>query len=363
MNANYHSARPQSKRQTAAKSTCQQLLLCAGFLFLIGLAGIAGAEADLRSDAGPGGGADASAPDAPDDAPDDATAHRIAQLEALYQSSEKERLRLSRENTKLTERLRQSDAFKALARQIEKQTALLARLGDKLGLGTDSAGSRAGQGADGVALVDENARLTAELAVSERRLGLLIEQFGQAHKLRLDALADAAVAREQSAELDARLRQRRQAADEAQMRADKAEKLYAALEEAHMRVSTENERLTRDLATARERQTEAMQRVLQLDSLLAGSEAQAIRISASNERSTAKFGDFDTSASGSSNAADSQAGSLARVVYQVRADDTLSRISAVVYGDASAWPRIFEANRDQLATPDDLVLGMRLIIP
>ncbi len=51
------------------------------------------------------------------------------------------------------------------------------------------------------------------------------------------------------------------------------------------------------------------------------------------------------------------------MVYQVRADDTLSRISAVVYGNASAWPRIFEANRDQLATPDDLVLGMRLIIP
>ncbi len=221
---------------------------------------------------------------------DDATAHRIAQLEALYQSSEQERLRLSRENTKLTERLRQSEAFKALSRQIEKQTALLARLADKLGLGTESADERAGSGAGDVALVDENARLRAELAVSERRLGLLMDQFGQAHKLRLDALADAAVAREQSAELDARLRQRRQAADEALMRADKAEKLYAALEEAHMRVTTENERLTRDLATARERQTEAMQRVVELDSLLAGSEAQAVRISASSEQPTARAG-------------------------------------------------------------------------
>jgi nucleoid-associated protein YgaU len=303
---------------------------------------------------GPSDGAGTNAPDAPAD--------RIAQLEALYQSSEQARLRLSRENTKLTERLRQSEAFKALSRQIEKQTALLARLADKLGLGTESAGERAGQGADGVALVDENARLRAELAVSERRLGLLVDQFAQAHKLRLDALADAAVAREQSAELDARLRQRRQAADEALMRADKAEKLYAALEEAHMRVTTENERLTRDLATARERQTEAMQRVVELDSLLSGSEAQAVRISASSDP-TAKPGDFDTSTSGRSDAVDSHAGSLAPVVYQVRADDTLSRISAVVYGDASAWPRIFEANRDQLATPDDLVLGMRLIIP
>ena len=224
----------QSNRQTAAKPNCKQLLLCAGFLFLIGLAGIAGAEADVGSDARSGGGADASAPDAPD-APDDATAHRIAQLEALYQSSEQERQRLSRENTKLTERLRQTEAFKALSRQIEKQTALLARLGDKLGLGTESADDRAGSGVGDVALVDENARLRAELAVSERRLGLLMDQFGQAHKLRLDALAEAAVAREQSAELDARLRQRRQAADEALMRADKAEKLYAALEEAHIR--------------------------------------------------------------------------------------------------------------------------------
>lgn len=359
MNTNHHAARTQTNRQTAAKSACRQLLLCAGFLFLIGLAGIAGAEADVGSDARPGGGADVSAPDAPDDA----TAHRIAQLEALYQSSEQERLRLSRENTKLTERLRQSEAFKALSRQIEKQTALLARLADKLGLGTESANERAGSGAGDVALVDENARLRAELAVSERRLGLLMDQFGQAHKLRLDALADAAVAREQSAELDARLRQRRQAADEALMRADKAEKLYAALEEAHMRVTTENERLTRDLATARERQTEAMQRVVELDSLLAGSEAQAVRISASSEQPIARIGDFDASASGRSDAADSRAGSLAPVVYQVRADDTLSRISAVVYGNASAWPRIFEANRDQLATPDDLVLGMRLIIP
>ena len=351
MNANHHAARTQPTGQSAAKSAYRQLLLCAIFPVLIGLAGIAGADAG----AGPGGSADASAPDA--------AAHRIAQLEALYQSSEQERLRLSRENTKLTERLRQSEAFKVLSRQIEKQTALLARLADKLGLGAESAGEGAGPGADAGALVDENARLRAELAVSERRLGLLIEQFAQAHKLRLDALADAAVAREQSAELDARLRQRRQAADEALMRADKAEKLYAALEEAHMRVTTENERLTRDLATARERQTEAMQRVVELDSLLAGNEDQAVRISASKAPPTAKLSDVDTSTSGRSDAVDSHIGSLAPVVYQVRADDTLSRISAVVYGDASAWPRIFEANRDQLATPDDLILGMRLIIP
>lgn len=352
MNANHHAARTQTTWRTAAESICRHVLSGAVFLILIGLTANARAEAEMVS----GGGADARAPDA--------TAHRIEQLEALYQSSEQDRLRLSRENTKLAERLRQSEAFVALSRQIEKQTALLVRLADKLGLGPEEGGEGAGKGAGTVALVDENARLRAELAVSERRLGLLIEQFAQAHRLRLDALAEAAAARGQSAELDARLRQRRQAADEALMRADKTEKLYAALEEAHMRVTTENERLTRDLATARERQTEAMQRIVELDSLLAGNQAQAVRITASSGASTATLGDVDTPpAGGGSEAAQDAAASLAPVVYQVRADDTLSRISAVVYGDASAWPRIFEANRDQLATPDDLSLGMRLVIP
>jgi nucleoid-associated protein YgaU len=52
-----------------------------------------------------------------------------------------------------------------------------------------------------------------------------------------------------------------------------------------------------------------------------------------------------------------------KVVYEVRAEDTLSRIAAKVYGDASAWRRIFDANRDVLNGPDELRLGMRLIIP
>jgi nucleoid-associated protein YgaU len=361
MNAQSHAARTQPTRHTAARSSCRPLRLRVVFLVLIGLAGSAGAAAAVGPDAGLVRGADADAPKAPD-APD-AAADRIAQLEALYQSSEQERQRLSRENTKLAERLRQTEAFKTLSRQVEKQTALLARLADKLGLGSESTDASEGLGAGRPALVDENARLRAELEVSERRLGLLMEQFAQAHKLRLDALADAAVAREQNAELDARLRQRRQAADEALMRADKAEKLYAALEEDHMRVTTENERLMRDLATARERQAQAMQRVVELDSLLAGSEAQAVQISASSDPPMAGVDDFDASARGPSNAGGARAGTLAPVLYQVRADDTLSRISAVVYGDASAWPRIFEANRDQLTTPDDLVLGMHLIIP
>jgi nucleoid-associated protein YgaU len=50
-------------------------------------------------------------------------------------------------------------------------------------------------------------------------------------------------------------------------------------------------------------------------------------------------------------------------VYLVRSDDTLSRISVKVYGDASAWRRIYDANRDVLATPDELAPGMTLVIP
>jgi nucleoid-associated protein YgaU len=51
------------------------------------------------------------------------------------------------------------------------------------------------------------------------------------------------------------------------------------------------------------------------------------------------------------------------VIYRVRADDTLSSISAKVYGNPNDWGRIFEANRDLLRTPDDLALGMSLVIP
>ena len=361
-------------RNRPSQSRWKQSLLGIALLVLIGPNGVVvadsagGAEAQLAR----GSEANAStAPSAPDPSAPDPSAseqrtseQRLADLEARCRSAEQERLRQSEENARLNERLTQTGAFMSLSGQIEKQTALLSRLAEQLGLGPELTGERAGQDADGVAIVDENARLRAELEVSERRLGLLMEQFAQAHKLRLDALADAAAAREQSAELDARLRQRQQAADEAQMRADKAEKLYAALEEAHIRVSTESERLSRDLATARERQAEAMQRVVELDSLLAGSEAREVQITTSSEPSMGKVSGPSTPTSVPSDAiGGSGPGPAAVAVYQVRAEDTLSRISAAVYGDASAWPRIFEANREQLATPDDLALGMSLIIP
>lgn len=49
--------------------------------------------------------------------------------------------------------------------------------------------------------------------------------------------------------------------------------------------------------------------------------------------------------------------------YTVQAGDTLSRISAQVYGTAGRWSEIFEANRDQLPSPNALRVGQVLKIP
>lgn len=49
--------------------------------------------------------------------------------------------------------------------------------------------------------------------------------------------------------------------------------------------------------------------------------------------------------------------------YTVVAGDNLSKIARHFYGDANAWKRIFEANRDQLADPDRIKPGQELKIP
>lgn len=50
-------------------------------------------------------------------------------------------------------------------------------------------------------------------------------------------------------------------------------------------------------------------------------------------------------------------------VYVVEAGDMLSKIAQKTYGSAGKWRRIFDANRDVLASPDALKVGMRLRIP
>ena len=49
--------------------------------------------------------------------------------------------------------------------------------------------------------------------------------------------------------------------------------------------------------------------------------------------------------------------------YEVKKGDTLSKIAKEIYGDASLYPKIFEANRDQLSDPDKIKPGQVLKIP
>jgi nucleoid-associated protein YgaU len=49
--------------------------------------------------------------------------------------------------------------------------------------------------------------------------------------------------------------------------------------------------------------------------------------------------------------------------YEVRAGDTLSDISLAVFGTATRWKEILEANKDLLQKPESLQVGMKLKIP
>ena len=49
--------------------------------------------------------------------------------------------------------------------------------------------------------------------------------------------------------------------------------------------------------------------------------------------------------------------------YEVKSGDSLSKIAKRVYGNASAWKKIFEANTDLLKDPDKIFPGQKLKIP
>src|SRR5215203_349201 len=51
------------------------------------------------------------------------------------------------------------------------------------------------------------------------------------------------------------------------------------------------------------------------------------------------------------------------VQYTVVAGDTLRKIAQQFYGDEAQWPRIFNANRDQIDDPDKIQVGQVLRIP
>ncbi len=50
-------------------------------------------------------------------------------------------------------------------------------------------------------------------------------------------------------------------------------------------------------------------------------------------------------------------------VYVVQSGDSLSAIAQRVYGDASAYMRIFEANSDKIKDPNLIHPGQELVIP
>ena len=50
-------------------------------------------------------------------------------------------------------------------------------------------------------------------------------------------------------------------------------------------------------------------------------------------------------------------------IHVVQAGDTLAAIAKRYYGDRSYWRAIFDANRDRLDDPSDMIVGMDLVIP
>jgi len=70
-----------------------------------------------------------------------------------------------------------------------------------------------------------------------------------------------------------------------------------------------------------------------------------------------KMPDFSNVIGGSSSTAPSE------TVYEVKPGDSLSKIAKRQYGDANAWNKIFEANRDVIKDPDKIFPGQKLRIP
>ena len=49
--------------------------------------------------------------------------------------------------------------------------------------------------------------------------------------------------------------------------------------------------------------------------------------------------------------------------YTIKSGDSLSKIAKQVYGDASAWQKIYNANKDQIKNPDMIFPGQKIKIP
>ena len=79
--------------------------------------------------------------------------------------------------------------------------------------------------------------------------------------------------------------------------------------------------------------------------------------STSPSRPTADFSDVT---SGSSTSAPATSGGQ---TYTVKSGDSLSKIAKQLYGDASKWHRIYDANKDKIKNPDLIHPGQEFTIP
>ncbi len=77
--------------------------------------------------------------------------------------------------------------------------------------------------------------------------------------------------------------------------------------------------------------------------------------------------DFSNVRSGGSSTAPSSSAPVSAApagrTYVVVPGDSLSKIAKREYGDAAAWTRIFEANRDTITNPDLIHPGQTLRLP
>jgi nucleoid-associated protein YgaU len=67
--------------------------------------------------------------------------------------------------------------------------------------------------------------------------------------------------------------------------------------------------------------------------------------------------------SGVTASVDTTAEKVGSTTYTVKAGDSLSKIAKHELGDANAWKRIFEENRDVLDDPDKIFPGQTLKLP
>jgi hypothetical protein len=87
---------------------------------------------------------------------------------------------------------------------------------------------------------------------------------------------------------------------------------------------------------------------------------RSINMSMGNSKPGDDMPDFSDVTSGASSTAPSQA---AFKNYTIVSGDSLSKIAKREYGNAGAWKKIFEANKDVIKDPDKIFPGQKIKIP